>query len=134
MQLKYPFSISSRLLPALVIGDGVLQLQYSKRPGDDGRCRYKWTLDIPAGEFSDDELQSGCGGGSLQEGFSSLLSFLDAAQESYRYRGLLWENITEDDNASSFPREVVEWAYQNSDEIGMLSCELSESETALISE
>ncbi len=134
MQLHSPFSISSRLLPALVIGDGTLSLEYSRKPGDDGRTRYNWILDIPAGEFSGDDLQSGCGGGSLQEGFGSLLSSLDAAGESFRHRGLDWSAINEDDNASAFPREVTEWAYQNCDEIGILRLEIEESETALIEE
>ncbi len=68
----------------------------------------------------------------MQEGFASLLGFLSAAADSYRYRGTDWDRITEDDNASMFPREVVDWAYMHSDEIYMLGLEIEESETALI--
>lgn len=62
---------------------------------------------------------------------SDLLSFLGAAAESYRYRKCDWANVTEDDNATLFQREVVEWAYQNSDEISMLGSEVDEYEVAV---
>lgn len=63
----------------------------------------------------------------------SLLSFLGASAESYRYK-MDWDKLTPDSNASLFPRPVVEWAYQNSDEISILLCEIEESETPLIEE
>lgn len=112
---------------------GTVQLEYSTLPGDSGRTRYKWTIDLPDGlEFGGTDLQSGCQGGSLQEGFESLLSFLTAAADSYRYRGMDWEEITEDDNASLFPRAVVEWAYQNSSELELLSLEIEENPELII--
>lgn len=64
----------------------------------------------------------------MQRGFGVLLSFLCAAAESYRYRGLDWEKIGPDDNASLFPRPVVQWAYQFSNELEMLKIELNETE------
>lgn len=128
MILHPPFSISSRLLPSLRIEDGVIQLEYSPGPGREGRTRYRWTIDIPAGEFSGDDLQSGAGGGGLRDGFESLLAFLDSAAESYRYRGM------EGENADLFPKPVVEWAYMHSDEICMLRLEIEESEKQLIEE
>ncbi len=57
----------------------------------------------------------------------SLLSFLGAAAESYRFRGLDWDKIGPDDNATLFEKPVVEWAYQNSDEISILEYELQET-------
>lgn len=136
MILHPPFSISARLLPALRLPDGgTIQLEYSRRPGRDGRTRYKWTIDLPSGEeFTGEDLQSGCQGGSLAEGFKSLCSFLSAAADSYRHRGLDWENVTEDDNAHGWDRAVVEWACWNSDEISMLGMEIEESEAQLIEE
>ena len=129
MTLNSPFSISSCLLPALEIGGAVIQLEYASRAGRDGRVRYRWTIDLPDGSsHSGDDLQSGCGGGSLQEGFESLLSFLSAAAESWRYAG------SNGENSDLFPRPVVKWAAQNSDEIGMLECEIEESESDLIDE
>lgn len=122
MKLNTPFQISPRLLPGLRVGQAWIQLEYSKRPGTGGRLRYKWTIDLPDGsEHSGDDLQSGCGGGTLQEGFCSLLSFLTAAAESWRRSG------KEGENSDLFPHAVSEWAVDNSDELQMLDCELSEA-------
>lgn len=121
MKLHSPFEISPRLLPGLRVGKAWIQLTYSKRAGNEGRTRYQWTIDLPDGsEHSGDDLQSGCGGGSLQGGFESLLSFLSAAAESFRYRGGNGEN------ADLFPAPVVQWAADNSDEISLLSLDVSE--------
>lgn len=124
--LHHPFEISPRLLPALRVGGAFISIEYSDRPGDDGRVRYQWYIDLDAGEeFSGDDLQSGCQGGSLQQGMESLLSFLGAAAESYRSK-MDWDKITLDDNASLFPRPILRWAYQNSGEIAMLQFEIEE--------
>ncbi len=129
MILNSPFLISSRLLPALQVGGATIQLEYSKRDGRDSRTRYQWTIDLPNGqEFTGDDLQSWCQGGSLQNGFASLLSFLSAAAESFRYKGM------DGENADLFPATVVEWAAKNSDELSMLSLEIEESEIDLIEE
>lgn len=132
MILNQPFQITARLLPGLRIGKAWIHLEYAKRAGSEGRTRYKWTVDLPDGtEHTGDDLQSGCGGGPLQEGFVSLLSFLGAAAESYTYRhrtGLTGEN------EDLFPPAVVEWAAQNSDEIDTLRIELEESDSTLIEE
>jgi hypothetical protein len=136
MKLHPPFQISARLLPALRIGDAWLHLEHSDRPGDQGRDRYRWTLDLPDdSEYTDDDLQSGVQGGSLQEGFGSLLAFLGAAAESLEWR--LRHNTKEadeDSNERLFPTRVVEWAYQNDDEICSLRIEIEESEHPLIEE
>jgi hypothetical protein len=133
MILTGPFVISPRLLPALRIGDGWVQLEMTGRL-DYGRNLFKWTIDIDGKKGPDDGGWSGedlKGPHGLQEGFASLLVFLDAAQESYRYRISTGRT---GENEDLFPPEVVEWAYQNSDEIGLLSCELSETDEELIEE
>lgn len=56
----------------------------------------------------------------------NLLCFLGAAAESYRYRGCVYTGDP-DDNSSLFPKPVVEWAYQHSDEIGLLELNLTEN-------
>lgn len=121
VHLSEPFEISPRLLPALNIGGAWVQLEYSNRDGREGRVRYRWTIDLPDGsEHSDDDLQSGAmGGGDLLNGFESLLGFLGAAAESYRYRvfHLKEDEPDEDSNEGLFPPAVTEWAYQNSDDI-----------------
>lgn len=128
MTLKKPFIISSRLLPALKIGNATVQLEYSKRPGAGGRTRYQWIIDIQTdtGEqtFTGHDLQSGCQGGSLQEGFESLLSFLGAAAESLSYTR---RTGRETDNADLFPAAVAAWADQNSDEISLAEMEVRET-------
>lgn len=121
MRLSSPFFISSRLLPALRIAGATIQLDYSRRPGRDGRTRYEWTIDLPNGKsFTANDLQSGCGGGSLTEGFISFLSFLSACAESYARRGI------DGENADLFPVQVAEWAATYSDEIAMAQIELEE--------
>lgn len=132
MKLHSPFEISARLLPALRIGKAWIQLEYSRRPGSENRTRYKWTLDLPTKRyFFGDDLQSGNGGGDLQSGFVSLLSFLSACGESYGYR---LRTGREGENCDLFPEPVAEWAYQNASEISLLQLEIEKSETPLIEE
>lgn len=131
MTITQPCQITSRLLPGVRIGDAELSIEYAKRPGHEGRTRYQWHLDIPAGEFAGDDLQSGAQGGSLQSGLASLLSFLGAAGEAYAYQ---MRTGHESDNADLFPAPVMEWAHQYSDELGMLACEIEEAETPIIAE
>lgn len=131
MTLHSPFAISSRLLPGLKIGNAWLQLEFSKRPGERGRVRYQWTVDLPDGQsFTGDDLQSGCGGGTLQEGFESLLSFLSACAESLNHR----HGKEPGENADLFPPAVGHWALDNRDEISMLQCEIEEQKGRLITD
>lgn len=127
MTLHDPFKISPRLLPALQIGDGWVSLEAVGC--NDDRLVYRWYIDIPAGEFSEADLESprDC----LQESFGTLLAFLDAAQESYAY-GLTTGRETE--NKDLFPTPVVEWAYQHSSEIESLHCQLQDAVDRLIDE
>ena len=68
-----------------------------------------------------DDLQSGCQGGNLQQGFESLLSLLGAAGESYRYKAM------DGENSSLFPEPVTMWASLNISELEMASLELEEN-------
>lgn len=91
---------------------------------------YGCFIDLPDGsEHEISDLRSGCQGGTTLEGFASLLSFLGAAGESY---GFTQRTGIRGECADLFPPVVTEWAYQNSDEITMLGCEIEESETPLI--
>ena len=131
MTLKHPFIITARLLPGLKIGDGFLSLSRVTKgdavPPMGNRLRAGFILDLPESvTFENNDLQTGAGGGTIENMFVSFLSFLGAAAESYQYRGMDWEKIDEDDNATMFPRPVTEWAYRNSDEISMLQCEIEE--------
>ncbi len=131
MLINEPCIITPRLLPGLKLGEAFISIEYSSRPGDDGRDRYRWHIDLPEGEFSDDDLQSGCQGGSLTEGLSSLLSFLTAAAESYSYRE---RTGREGENEDLFPAAVVAWAADNSDDLSSLQCAIEEAGEPVICE
>jgi len=124
MILRSPCIITSRLRPGVRLADGSsISIGYSPRSGDAGRVRYEYVIDMADGQSCEgSDLQSGCGGGTLREGLSSLLSFLAAAAEAYSagMRG------RDSDNADLFPEDVCEWAYQNSDELSMLQVEVDE--------
>lgn len=120
MKLHDPFIIAPNLEPGLKIGDAYVTLEYSNRPHPEGRQRYAWTwMHIPTGAMaSGDDLASGCGGGTLIQGFDSLLSFLSAFAEA---------RDTESENHDLFPESMREWAEQNGDEIAMLQLELEDA-------
>lgn len=130
MKLQSPLIITPRLLPGVKIGsDSFISVEvvgYTR----DGRERYQYSIDTPEFEHTDSDLSSGSGlGKGEQDGLQSLLMFLGAAAESYRY-----ERATgrESGNHDLFPGHVREWAYEHSDEIDMLALELEEQE--LVSE
>lgn len=120
MKLKQPFQISARLLPALHIGGAWVQLEKLPARDAENRTVYRWTIDLPGGaEFTGQDLRSGCGGGSLQSGFESLLSFLGAFAEG-------------GENSTLFPEGLREWAESAADEIAVTACDLDESLQPLI--
>lgn len=129
MILHPPFAISARLLPALKINDGWISMEWDGFSSDH-RAIGKYHIDIPAGEFSGNDLKSGVGGASLQSMFASLLSFLGAAAESYRYE--MQSSGLKGENTDLFPAPVVEWAYRNADEISMMEMEIEEANKPLI--
>ena len=138
MKINSPCMITSRLCAGVKIGDVTISIEYSDREGDNGHIRFRYYLDSADGEneYTSDDLQSGCGGGNLQEGLESLLAFLGHAGEAYRY-DMATEKDTDwepSDGTYLFPAWVNEWAYQNDDEIGILRCEMENGETVLIDE
>jgi hypothetical protein len=118
MKLHTPFEIAPNLEPGLRIGDAWITLQYSNRPHPEGRQRYCWTWFRGAREESGDDLASGCGGGTLIQGFNSLLSFLSAFAEA---------KDPDDENYDLFPQAMREWAELYSEEIGMLELEIDDA-------
>jgi len=122
MRIASPCEITSRLLPGLRVADGTISIEYAGSDAD-GRTRYRWYLDIPAGEFSGDDLKSGCQGGNLQSGLESLISFLSACGEALAYSD---HSGHESENADLFPRYVAEWAAYNRDELSIAALELEE--------
>lgn len=133
MILKPPFEISSRLLPSLRIKTGTLSLEYADIIDAEDRDVYTYYIDIMGLDgHASSSIRSAVGGGTLQEGFQALLSFLSAAAESYakhlRYPNLDLENLR------MFPMPINEWAYIHSDEIVDLWNILEDSEEPLIEE
>lgn len=130
MKLLFPFEISPRLVPALNVAGAWIALEYAANERtNEGRTPYRWTVDLPNGEsFTGTDLQSGCTGGSLCEGFESLVSFLSAAGESFNYAERRGFDGMKGENSSLFPRPVTVWAAENCDELGVLAYELRERE------
>jgi len=121
MKLSSPFFISSRLLPAVKVGESTtISLEY--RETTQGRDVYVYYIDSDKFSYEGDELKTGCQGGGYQEAMISLLSFLSASAESYSYQTQTWS-----ENVGLFPPNVMEWVYQMRNEIQMLSIELEEA-------
>jgi hypothetical protein len=124
MLLKNPVIITPRLLPGVKVGDAFLSIEYDGITRDN-RDRYKIYLDAPNLTHEDSELQSGCGGGTLQDGLANLLGFMFACGESVQ-----WGKRTGklEGNADLYPPDVAAWCADNASELSMLCEELSEKE------
>lgn len=124
-QLTAPLVIAPNLQAGIRLGKSWVTVGYSKRPGSEGRTRYRWEIIFPDNtDASGDDLQSGRQGGDLREGMESLLSFLAACGESYG-----WEMRNpgmKSENADLFPAPVPEWCYQNDSELSCAYCDLSD--------
>lgn len=123
MKLSAPFIISSRLLPAVSIGQGSEQVTVSLSPSG-------FILDGPFGEHEVTDLTLR-GNPSMESAFETLLSFMSAAAESFRYRGM------DGENADLFPAPVTEAIAQVSSELECVHFEIQsaiESEESLVTE
>lgn len=115
MKLSSPFIITSRLLPGVKLSnEDTISIGSSRQLCLNGRYRYRYFIDTQTFEHTDNVISSPRY--NLQEALSTLLSFLSAASEAYQ--STLTGRYS--DNADLFPQNVMEWAYQNSDEISML--------------
>jgi hypothetical protein len=119
--LRAPLAISTRLLPAVQIGNAWLSLE----PGGvvEDRLQWRYFLDVAGEEIgSGADLASAPQYTDDEEGtraaFGALLSFLTACAESY----------PGGENADLFPTPVAEWACQHDDEIAMLREEIEGSD------
>lgn len=137
MEICSPLCITSRLRPGCRIGGAEISIEYSSRLADMGRQRYHWYIDKRENldgvkntqEFEDDELCSGSGGGSLQEGLESLLCFLGAFAE------VNYQNCNPDsENVNLFPAGLADWAIENADGIETMELDLHENPGKLIVE
>lgn len=123
MTLSAPFLISSRLLPAVSIGQGQEQITVSL-------SLRGFILDGPFGEHRVTDLTLR-GNPSIESAFETLLSFMSAAAESFRYRGM------DGENADLFPAPVTEAIAQVSSELECVHYEIQsaiEAEESLVTE
>jgi hypothetical protein len=111
MLLHEPIIITPRLLPGIKIGNGTISIDYGTVT-QDRRQSYQWYLDLDNGEsYYGDDLASGVGGGTLQEGLASLLAFMYSASEQ--------EELFEPD--------VTAWCCDNSDDLSIAAAEVEEN-------
>lgn len=122
MKLTAPFMITARLKAGVQVDKSFISIE-DAGTSKDGRTVYHYYLDTPEWEHDGSDLKSGVGGGGLQAGMESLLSFMSAAAETYRYR----MHGQGDNDPDSFPPHVMEWCYQNDCELSMLALELNEN-------
>ncbi len=123
MTLSHPFIISARLLPSVAIGKGEEQVTVSLSPSG-------FILDGPFGEHKVTDLALR-GNPSIESAFETLLSFMSAAAESFRYRGM------DGENADLFPAEVTEALAQVSSELECVWFEIHsaiEAEESLVTD
>lgn len=129
MIINPPCIITARLLPGVQIGKAFVSIEYANLSDRDGRVVYMYHIDLDDYSYSNHDLKSGCGGGNLQQGLESLLSYLGAFAEAIHYMdctGRCSENI------ELFPAELKEWANENSDEFSMLGTELEETPNVIV--
>lgn len=122
MIIHPPCQITARLLPGIRVNDAFISIEYFGRTPD-RRQRYRYYIDHKDFEYEAADLSSGVGGGSLQQGLESLLSFLSNAGEVYAYK----LHSPGDGDDDSFTPSVTEWAYNNRDELSLLGMELEET-------
>ncbi len=126
MTLHPPCIITSRLLPGIRIGNGTVSIEYHGM--DDGRTCYRVFVDAPTlgadGTHEDTQLRSGVGGGSLQYGLASFLSFLSYELEHAQATRC---SADPDDEPALFPPHVLDWASEYEMEIVDAAMQLEET-------
>jgi hypothetical protein len=88
-------------------------------PEDRGeRQRYAYSITDRTRGYEGNDIRSGVGAApDVRDAMATLVSFLSAAAEAYGYSMRGYSS----DNATLFPQWIMEAAYQNSDELAMLS-------------
>jgi hypothetical protein len=119
IRISPPCLITTHLLPGVKVGDGFISIEYWQKK--DNRQYYRYHIDLGSYEYTATDISTGCHH-SLQQGLSTILTFLSAAAESYRYAG------SKGENSEIFPLPVVQWAADHADEISLAASELEEGE------
>lgn len=119
MKISAPGIITPSLDVGLQVGEAFISIRYAGETTDN-RQRYGCQIDLPDYEFYGDDLLSGVGGGSLQQGLAALLALIGAFAEGWRY------GEEDGEYRDLFPAELAEWAMENEDELSSLQMELEE--------
>lgn len=126
--LAPPLIISPRLMAAVRVGDAGATIHIEPHGRDlENRAVCRYVIEDNDGTVLDDatDLRSGAGDDfDARKMMATLLSFLAAAAESYRYT--TYGQTSE--NADLFPPDVTEWAYQYDGELAALALELDEDQ------
>ena len=128
MKIFEPCIITSRLLPGIKVDDGTVSIKYGHRDSKGRQC-YVVSLDTDEIDFENHSLASGAGGGSLQEGLRSALSFMEACGESVNFSRRTGMTGEQED---LFPSDVAAWCARHVDELGMAVCCLEETESLIV--
>ena len=113
------------------INGAIISLWKSRKANAEKRVIFGYEISLESGfRHKSYDLKSGASrvGGSLSEGMKSLLGFLSAAGESFSYAERRGKDGMEGENSDLFPREISEWAAQNSDELSMAILEFENDE------
>jgi hypothetical protein len=111
------------------ISGATLSLWTSKKKNSEKRVVFGYEIILDNKfKYRAYDLKSGANrvSGSLKEGMKSLLSFLGAAGESFNYAERKGNDGMTGENSELFPREITEWAANNSDELAMAQIESQE--------
>lgn len=128
LTLHPPLEIGPRLMPAASIAPGTDHAgRVSIDPGS-----WEYYIDLPDGTtVHGDDFRPAFFVGMepddmVRAAMGSLLSFLGAFAEAIEYE---FRTGRPSENRDLFPRNLREWAYLNSDEIGLLSYDLEHDDT-----
>ena len=103
------------------IGGVTISIEDTGHYTADNRAIFEWTVVLDHKIYNEADLKSGCWSRPTEtEMLETLLAFLGAAAESYRYAGM------EGENSNLFPEPVAKWASENSDEISFAQGNLEE--------
>jgi len=121
MLIQSPLCITSRLMAGFRFDDGSsISIEYDDVPGDEGRTRYHYCIDLPDGRSHESaKLQSGVGKYNLQYGLASLVDYL---------RSTAWDFEDGDKDEEWEADWIQEWASDHINELDVLALDLSENE------
>lgn len=122
-----PFEIGPRLLPAIRCKDAWIYCEALSRDHE-GRTVYRWTVDLPGRKraIRGTDLKSGIDGGTVQEGFGSLLAFLSAFGDSLYWDSRRRPHESKRENSSLFPRSLADFAQEHYEALSSIGMEIEE--------